>query len=101
VWGDRLYLSTTDEDELQDFCGEILTPRRRRRHGDLYGSLLRASDRHKPQTGLPHLPPDVWIRFLASEASLQNEEGSLRLALDSILARVRVESWPIGGGPDE
>ena len=78
-WGDRLYLATTDDHELQEFCREALTPNRPSKSEDLYGSLLRQSDRDKPQRGLPWLPAKVWVHFLTDEMSLSNEEGSLRL----------------------
>jgi hypothetical protein len=31
------------------------------------------------------LPLEVWVKFLTDEMSLNNEEGSLRLALDSLI----------------
>jgi hypothetical protein len=98
-WGDRLYLSVADERELQGFCQKALIPNRPWHSLGGYGSYLRESDRDKPQTGLPRLPPEVWVRFLASELSLNNEEGSLRLALDSLLLKIPREGWaPTNGG---
>ncbi len=86
-WGDCLYLSVADERELQGFCQKALIPNRPWHSLGGYGSYLRESDRDKPQTGLPRLPPELWVRFLANELSLNNEGGSLRLALDSFLPK--------------
>jgi hypothetical protein len=49
----------------------------------------RQSDLDKPQTGLPRLSPEVWVGFLADELTLDNEQGSLRLALESLLPGTR------------
>jgi hypothetical protein len=88
-WGDRLYLSVADERELQGFCQKALIPNRPWHSRGGNGSYLRESDRNKPQTGLPRVPPEVWIGFLVNELSLNNEQGSLRLALDSLIPRIR------------
>jgi hypothetical protein len=70
-WGSRLYLSSTDEHELAEFCREALTPSRPSKSEDPYGKLLRQSDRDKPQSGLPRLPAKVWVTFLASEIGIK------------------------------
>jgi len=75
-WGERLYLSSTDEHELREFCRMALTPNRPSKSEDLYGSFRRLSDRGKPQTGLPRVPAKVWVKFLIDEMSLNNREGS-------------------------
>jgi hypothetical protein len=88
AWGDRLYLSMADERVLRGFCRKALFPNRPSHSEVAYGSCLRQSDDDKPQTGLPRVPPEVWVRFLASELSLNNEEGSLKLAIDSLLPEI-------------
>ena len=67
----------------------------------MYGSCLRESDHDKPQTGLPRLSAGVWLGFLANELSLKNEEGSLRLALESVLAMIPGEGRSFTVGPEE
>ena len=47
----------------------------------------RQSDVDKPQVDLPRLPIVVWVRFLLDVLSLSNEDGSVRLALESLVAR--------------
>jgi hypothetical protein len=86
-WGDRLYLSTTEDRDLQRFCRAVLTPKHSTHSRDTYEGYLRESDREKPQTGLPRLPAKVWLKFLLKEMSLRNEDGSPRLALKSLLPR--------------
>jgi len=87
-WGERLYVSIADERWLWEFCRQGLTPKRlsNPRFQDQHD--LRRSDGDKPQTGLPQLPAEVWLGFLANEMDLNNEEGCLWLALDSLLARI-------------
>ena len=87
-WGGRMYLSTADDHELQRFCRAALMPKCVTDSVDVYGACLRVSDRKKPRTGLPRLPAKVWVRFLVDEMSLRNEEGSLRLALKSLIPRI-------------
>lgn len=84
-WGDRLYLSTTGPHDLGRFCRAALNPNRRANSRDTYGGYLRDSDLDKPQTGFPGLPGQVWLTFVIEELSLQNESGSLRTALESII----------------
>jgi hypothetical protein len=100
-WGDRLYLSTTDEKDLQDFCRQVLTPNGRSRSSQARESYLRHADRDKPQTGLPRLAPKIWVGFLASDLSLKNDEGSLRLALESVLAMIPGQGRAFTVGPEE
>jgi hypothetical protein len=79
-WGARLYLCATDQHEFRAFCRAALTPNRPSNSDYIDGSYLRESGRDKPRTGLPRLPIEVWAKFLTDEMSLNNEEGSLRLA---------------------
>jgi hypothetical protein len=82
-WGERQYLSTTEDHELQSFCRAVLAPKTI--HGHV--AMLRESDLNKPQTGLPQLPLKVWVGFVLSGMNLRNEQGSLRLALESLIPR--------------
>jgi hypothetical protein len=92
-WGGRLYLSAMDRHGLREFCRAALTPKPW--SNSEYGIYLRESDRDKPATGLPRLSLEMWARFLIDEMSLDNEEGSLRLALDSIIPPIlRKERQP-------
>jgi hypothetical protein len=59
--------------------------RSRRPRGEF--AVVRQSDRGEDPEGLPRVPPEVWVKFLANEASLNNEEGSLKLALDFLLPK--------------
>jgi len=86
-WGSRMYLSTTDDHDLQSFCREALIPNHLTNSTETYRGCLRVSDREKPRIGLPRLPAKVWVKFLLDEMSLRNEEGSLRLALKSLTPR--------------
>jgi hypothetical protein len=86
-WGARIYLSPTDQHELGEFCRAALPLSRQAKFEYIEGSYLRESDLDKPRTGLPHLPADVWVKFVADEISLNNEQGSLRLALNSLIPR--------------
>jgi hypothetical protein len=88
-WGDRVYLSVADECELQGFCRKALFPNRLWHCDRGAGTYLRESDRGKPQTGLPRVPPGAWVGFLANELSLNNEDGTLRILLDALLSRTR------------
>ncbi len=87
-WGERLYLSVADDPSLREFCRESLTPNRPSHSEITYESLLRESDRNKPETGQPRLPPMVWVRYLIDEMSLHNENGTLRLTLGSLLPQI-------------
>jgi hypothetical protein len=91
-WGTHRYLSPTGPHELGRFCREALTANRPSKSDYVQGSYLRESDRDKPRTGLPRLPSEVWVKFLIDELNLDNEEGGLRLALDS-LRRPRAGSY--------
>jgi hypothetical protein len=84
-WGNRLFLTSSYEREILQFCRMALNPNRPQRLNIPYGSLPRDSDGDKPQTGLPHLPPRVWVEFLVNEMSLGNEDGWLRLALNYVI----------------
>ena len=77
-WGDRLYLSTTDDRQLKRFCRPGLAPNS--------AATLTCMD-YLRDSGLPQLPLKVWVRFLLDEISLCNEDGCLRLALESLLSR--------------
>lgn len=81
-WGPRRYVAPVEE--LEDFCRQVLTPSRPSRSSRCYGFLSSCAERDSPRTGLPQLPANVWARFLRSEISLQNKDGTLRLALDSL-----------------
>jgi hypothetical protein len=85
-----MYLSSTDDHDLQRFCQEALITKRATNSLGSDGGCLRVSDRKKPRTGLPRLPARVWVKFLLDEMSLRNEEGSLRLALESLIPRTAV-----------
>ena len=86
-WGDRVYLSSTEDRDLQSICRAALSSIRLMNSRREHNGYLRASDREKPRTGLPRLPAKVWVKFLLDEMSLRNEDGSLRLALKSLLSR--------------
>jgi hypothetical protein len=62
-WGNRRYLSTSDQHELREFCREALTPFHPANSEYIGASYLRESDCHKPAVGLPRLPMEVWLRF--------------------------------------
>ena len=76
-WGDRRYLTSTDENDLREFCQAALNPNSDGRAA----GLLRLSDQNKPRTGLPRLPARVWIAFLLEKMGLRNEEDRLSEAL--------------------
>jgi hypothetical protein len=86
-WGARLYISPADQHELREFCRAALAPNHLSNSEYVKGTYLRESDRDRPRNGQPQLPMEVWVKFLTDELSLNNEEGSLRLALDSLIAR--------------
>jgi hypothetical protein len=89
-WGGRRYLVSTTTEELRDFCRAALSPshsQSRRRY--LQDVLVLADDLDEPLTGLPPLPLDVWAAFLADEVNLDNEDGTLSLALDSLNQWIR------------
>jgi hypothetical protein len=86
-WGKCLYLSIADDRALEGFCREALFPNRPSHSTETYESYLRQSDRDNDSKGLPRVPPEVWVKFLANETSLNNEEGSLKTALDFLLQK--------------
>ncbi len=88
AWGDRMYFSGTDYRELRELCRRALMPNRR---ASFYSCWIfsRQSDRDKPQVGLPRLPLEVWVKFLLDDLSLRNKDSSVRLALESLIARDR------------
>lgn len=82
-WGECAYFTFADDANLTRFCRASLTPNHPRNFGPpIY---CRESDLKKPQTSLPRLPTRVWVRFLFQEASLQNEDGLLRLGIERFL----------------
>jgi hypothetical protein len=87
-WGNRLYLSTTAQHDLREFCWEVLTAFRRPNDEYVDGSYLRESVCDKPRKGLPRLPMEVWVRFLNDETSVSDKESTVRRALDSLFRRV-------------
>ncbi len=84
TWGDSLYFSSTQAHELQSFCRAALAPRR---HKFLRKPLvmMREESPERPQVGLPRLPAKVWVGFALGEINPWNEDGALRLALQSII----------------
>ncbi len=89
AWGRRLYLSDASDDALQAFCRMALIPDRPPPEDDAGGYfLLRYSDSDVPREGLPRVPLRIWAKFLAGELNPGNKQGSLRLALDSLTAKV-------------
>ncbi|MDR3621130.1 MAG: hypothetical protein P4L85_17390 [Paludisphaera borealis] len=97
-WGRRVYLLSTEEHELRAFCREALRLNSRPHPGEAYGDYLRLDGTHggflrqpgdeEPQTGWPRLPLAIWAKYLADEMNPNNEEGSLRLALDALTPKV-------------
>lgn len=92
-WGDRLYLSSTEADDIRSICRSALSPSRLGRYVP-YGLYLRESDDKKPIVGRPQLPAKVWMAFLRDELDLRNQAGSLRVALGSL-----IPSTPRSGPP--
>jgi hypothetical protein len=83
-WRDQLYLSSTEQADLQRFCRAALAP--------LYPRYLRnphlparEAPLVTPQVGPPRLPAMVWVRFALGEVDLRNEDSGLRLALQSLI----------------
>ena len=97
-WGDRTYLSAAEDPGLHRFCRAALTPGRRadpRDTMDGYICVSRIFDRAKPPTGLPRLPLKVWVEFVLAELSVRDEDGSLRLVLESLVPRgLLPKNWP-------
>lgn len=85
-WGDRLYLSQVNSEQLQEFCRAVFRPDRPANFPPSYPGYLRESDAEKPRSGLPQLPAMVWAKFLLSQIGL-NEDGGLRMALESLLPK--------------
>ena len=98
-WGDRHYLAIADERVLRGFCRRALFPKRPSRFEERW-IYPRESDLGKLQTGLPRVPPGVWVGFLLDELSLDNDTGSLRLALDRLFQTFakRFADLVLGGG---
>src|SRR5262249_3362387 len=88
AWGNRHYLALADERAFKDLCRKALMPNRSSRVGYKTDTFLRESDRNKSQFGLPRLPPVVWANFAIDEISLQNEAGTLRFVVDSLVSRI-------------
>jgi hypothetical protein len=86
-WGDRLYLSTTEDRDLQSICRAALTPKHATSYGGPHWAYLRASDREKPQTGWPRLPAKVWVKFVLDKMCHRDEESRRELALKSLIPR--------------
>jgi hypothetical protein len=85
-WGDRLFLSTTDDQTLESFCtaGLSLKPTM---NTDYTGVYRRDSDLGKPLTGLPKLPLKVWLKFLLDEMGLRTEDGGALPAIAALFKR--------------
>jgi hypothetical protein len=76
-----------DDPNLYKFCRAALTPRRRANPDDPMGGYIcvsRPFDRSIPLLGLPPLPLRVWVRFVLDELNLRDEDGILRLTLESL-----------------
>jgi hypothetical protein len=86
-WGDRLYLSTTEDQDLQSFCQAAVTPKHVTSSGVPHWVYVRESDREKPQTGFPQLPAKVWVKFLVDKITHRDEESQRELALKALLSR--------------
>ena len=87
-WGDRLYLSSTADRDIQTICRAALAS-----IGLMIDSsgthsvYLRESDREKPQTGLPQLPAKVWVKFVLDRICHRDEDSRRELAIKSLLSR--------------
>ena len=66
-WGDRLFLTTTDEHQLQRFCRAALLANFLKNYSPPVGVYAREEDSGKAVAGFPRLPPRVWVRFLLGE----------------------------------
>jgi hypothetical protein len=118
-WGDSQYLSTTEPDEIRSFCRSALAlnhPIGYRRLWSMAGqtklelalnrpagstrlrSMMRETDQEKPLTGWPQLPAKVWVGFVLDEMSLRNEEGLLRLAIESLILKKASKRRESSGG---
>ena len=86
-WGERLYLSATEDYEFQAFCRAGLNLKPPANAVYSVGGYVRDSDRGNPRTGLPALPPKVWVNFLLDLLGRRNDNGSAKPAVESLLLR--------------
>jgi hypothetical protein len=82
-WGDRPYLSDTDEYSVHEFCRAALFPNEwSRTRLESYPGYLRRADLRRRQFGLPKLPARVWLTFLLNKLRVRDQTRILSLALD-------------------
>jgi hypothetical protein len=67
TWGNRLYFSSTKDEDLEELCRAALAPRNDPESRLMFRVYERRSDGKSVPAGLPDLPPKVWAKFLANE----------------------------------